>query len=71
MERGKEYVVPFLVITFVLTVATTVAGWPGFYIALAALVLGGLVGAYMFALEVRREVERVTEEYDEKPFPYL
>lgn len=71
MDRGKEHAAPFLVYSFVLVMSTIVASWTGFFIALAALIVGGVVGAYYMALQVRREVARATEEFGEQPFPFL
>lgn len=71
MDRGKEHVVPFLVCAFALVMATIAASWTGFFIALIALITGGVVGAYYMALQVRREVAKVTEEFEERPFPFL
>jgi len=71
MDRGKEHVAPFLVCAFMLVMATVVASWAGFFIALCALIVGGVVGAYYMALQVRREVAKATEEFGEQPFPFL
>ena len=71
MDRGKEHAAPFLVCAFVLVMATVVASWTGFFIALVALLAGGMVGAYYMALQVRREVAKATEEFGEHPFPFL
>lgn len=71
MERVKEYAVPLLVIAFVLVMASAVASWTGFFIALVALAMGLVIGAYYMAVEVQREMQRVAEEFDEQPFPFL
>lgn len=71
MDRGKEFVVPFLVIAVVLVGATVAAGWAGFFIALVSVLVGGTVGSYHVAAEVRREVAKATEEFGEQPFPFL
>ncbi len=71
MERGKEFVVPFLVVAVVLVGAAIAASWTGFFIALVAVVVGALIGMYYMAVEVRKVVAETEEEFGEQPFPFL
>ncbi len=71
MDRGKEYAPSFLIVAFVLVLATVAAGWVGFFIAVMALFVGAVVGAYYMAAEVRKVVAETEEEFGEQPFPFL
>lgn len=70
-ELVKRYYAALgLALVFVI-LATIVYGFATGVVAVVALVIGAIVGYNYMADEVKREMQRVAEEMDEQPFPFV
>lgn len=70
-EFVKRYYAALGLALILVVGATVVYGFATGVVAVVALVIGAIVGYNYMAEEVKREMQRVAEEMDEKPFPFM